>query len=70
MTKPISATNVARTKHLPLNQLVEVVLAGSRTILERAITSIDSNARHHLDKAQQVLEQILPYSGGAIRVGG
>lgn len=69
MTKPRSTTDVVRTKHLSLNQLVEGVLAGDRMILARAITLIESNARHHLEKAQQVLEQILPYSGRAIRVG-
>lgn len=42
---------------------------GDRTILARAITLIESNAPGHLAQAQEVLQALLPYTGGALRVG-
>ncbi len=67
--QPSSNTKKVKTKNLTLDQYVEGVLAGDRMILARTITLIESNAGHHLEKAQQVLRQILPYSGKAIRIG-
>ncbi|HIP70930.1 MAG TPA: methylmalonyl Co-A mutase-associated GTPase MeaB [Anaerolineae bacterium] len=45
------------------------VLSGSRAILARAITLIESNAPRHFDQAQELLRQLLPHTGSAIRVG-
>ncbi len=58
-----------RRKSLTIDQYVEGVLAGDRVILARTITLIESNAKHHLDVAQEVLRKILPHTGKAIRVG-
>ena len=49
--------------------LVEGVLAGDRTILAKAITLIESNAAQHFEKAQRVIEKLIPHSGESIRVG-
>ena len=48
---------------------VRGVLAGDRVMLARAITLVESNARHHFDQAQEVLGKLLPHTGQAIRVG-
>jgi LAO/AO transport system kinase len=45
------------------------ILSGDRTILARAITLVESNAPNHFEQAQQLLRQLLPYTGNAIRVG-
>ncbi|MCQ6273769.1 methylmalonyl Co-A mutase-associated GTPase MeaB [Bacillus sp. V3B] len=50
-------------------QLVEGILHGDRSLLARSITLIESNAEHHFHQAQQLLKQLLPYTGKAIRIG-
>ena len=60
---------MAKRKELSIDEYVNGVLNTDRMILARAITLVESNARHHLETAQQVLQQILPETGKAIRVG-
>jgi LAO/AO transport system kinase len=50
-------------------QYVEGILAHNKTIFSRAITLIESNLPEHRTQAEDVLEQILPYSGKSIRLG-
>lgn len=45
------------------------VLAGDRTVLARTLTLVESNAPAHIEKAQAVLTELLPHTGGAIRIG-
>ena len=55
---------------LPADQtLVNGVLAGQRRALAKAITLIESTRSDHQQRAQQVLNQLLPHTGKAIRVG-
>jgi LAO/AO transport system kinase len=54
---------------LTTDEYVAGVLAGDRAVLARAITLIESNAPAHFERAQQVLGQLLPHSGRAIRIG-
>ncbi len=42
---------------------------GNRSMLAQAITLIESNADHHFKKAQELLQQILPFSGNSVRIG-
>jgi LAO/AO transport system kinase len=49
--------------------LVNGVRAGNRTALARAITLVESRARHHRKPARELLSQLLPQSGCSIRVG-
>lgn len=48
---------------------VDGVSQGSRMILSRAITLIESNNQQHFAKAQRVLQQLLPLTGKAWRIG-
>lgn len=50
-------------------ELVDGILHGDRVMLSRAITLVESSRFDHRRKAQQVIEQCLPYSGKSIRVG-
>lgn len=53
----------------PAEEFVRGVLAGDRATLARAITLIESNAPAHFEPAQEVIRQLLPHSGRAVRVG-
>lgn len=58
-----------RRRRLSNEDYVAGVLAGDRTILARAITLIESNAAGHMVQAQEVLQALLPHTGGALRIG-
>lgn len=58
----------ARQK-LTLDDYERGILEGNRMILSRAITLIESNAPKHFDPAQELVQRVLPHTGGAIRVG-
>ena len=62
-------SNVPRRRELSIDEYVEGVRAGDRAILGRAISLVESNARAHHDVAQEVLTRLLPFTGGAHRVG-
>lgn len=54
---------------LTVQQHVDGVLSGDRTVLARTITLIESNAPEHYKKARRVLRVLLPYSGKSLRIG-
>jgi LAO/AO transport system kinase len=54
---------------LTTDDYVAGVLAGQRSVLGRAITLVESERASHQKKAQDVLEQLLPRTGKAYRVG-
>ncbi|KAA0549493.1 methylmalonyl Co-A mutase-associated GTPase MeaB [Bacillus sp. BGMRC 2118] len=60
---------VPRKREKSVNELSEGVLQGNRAVLAQAITLIESNAPRHFEKAQALLNQIIPSSGKSIRIG-
>ena len=54
---------------LTVDDYVDGVRAGDRAILARTITLVESANREHRQLAQQVLSALLPWTGGAHRVG-
>ena len=64
-----SRSSVQKRKNLSVSEYVKGVRAKDRTILARAITLIESNAAFHQQMAQEVLHELLPFSGHSIRVG-
>jgi LAO/AO transport system kinase len=56
-------------KHLTVNQYVEGIIRGNRTVLSQAITLIESNLSQHIEKAQEIIKLCLPHAGKSIRVG-
>ncbi len=54
---------------LSVAEHVDGVLAGDRTVLARTITLLESRNLAHRRVAQDVLQALLPHSGGAHRVG-
>jgi LAO/AO transport system kinase len=67
--KTASKRPTPRRRDLSIEDHVQGVLAGDRSILARTITLVESNAPAHIDKAQEVLRQLLPHTGESIRVG-
>ncbi|WP_026572587.1 methylmalonyl Co-A mutase-associated GTPase MeaB [Bacillus sp. UNC438CL73TsuS30] len=57
------------TQEVSVDDLYNGVLKGNRSILARAITLVESNAEHHFQKAQELLQKLLPCSGNSIRIG-
>lgn len=56
-------------KEHSVDEYVSGILEGNRTILSKAITLIESSLSEHYDKAQQIIEKCLPYSGNSLRIG-
>lgn len=52
-----------------IEQLAQGVLSGDRAKLAQAITLVESRAARHRPLARDLMQKILPHSGGAIRVG-
>ena len=58
-----------RAQEPTVEELVSGILHGDRTLLSRAITLVESSLFAHQQKAQQVIERCLPYSGKSVRLG-
>ena len=52
-----------------VEELVSGITHGDRTMLSRAITLVESTLHDHQQRAQQVIERCLPYSGKSVRLG-
>ena len=52
-----------------VDEFVQGVLNNDRTILAQAITLVESNAAKHVEKAQEVINNLLPHVGNSIRIG-
>jgi LAO/AO transport system kinase len=64
-----SKHRVRRPYALSVSEYVHGVLSGNRSVLARAITLVESRSRLHEAQAQEVLQQILPRTGQAKRIG-
>ena len=58
-----------RKSLLSAEAYMEGILKGNRVLLSQAITLIESANPAHFELAQTIIEQALPYSGNAIRIG-
>lgn len=56
-------------KQYSVDEIVEGILKGDVTMLSQAVTLVESVKPEHQEKAQQVIERCLPYSGNSIRIG-
>lgn len=56
-------------QRLSVETYAKGVLTGDRTTLSRAITIIESNLPEDRTLASEILQQILPHTGNAIRIG-
>ncbi|NVJ90746.1 MAG: methylmalonyl Co-A mutase-associated GTPase MeaB [Methylocystaceae bacterium] len=60
---------VRKRRQLSVDEYVDGVLAGDRTMLGRAISLVESTSARHRKMAQEMLLKLLPHSGNAHRVG-
>jgi len=51
------------------SELVAAILNKNKTALSRAITLVESTNPSHLEKANQVIRECLPYANNSIRIG-
>jgi len=58
-----------KKKKLTVDEYVSGILSGSRVILSRAVTLIESVKPEHQELAQQIILKCLPHSGKSIRIG-
>ncbi len=65
----MSATGKKKKRKYSVNEYVEGILSGNRTILSQAITLIESALPEHYKTAQSVIEKCLPYSSRSVRIG-
>jgi LAO/AO transport system kinase len=54
---------------LPPNYYLYGVLSGDRRVLAKAITLVESRLPAHRELSQQLVEALLPHTGGAVRLG-
>ena len=58
-----------KRQELSVADMVEGIVKGNVTILSQAVTLIESVNPSHQQKAQEVIEKCLPYSGNSVRIG-
>ena len=58
-----------KRKKISVQEYVDGILNGDRTILSRAITLIESTNNGHRQQAQEIINACLPYTGHSVRIG-
>lgn len=58
-----------RRRRFTIDEYVDGILHGDRTILSQAITLVESSLPEHYDIAQSVVERCLPASSRSVRIG-
>lgn len=59
----------AHAPRLTAKDYTEGIINGDRVKLSKAITIIESNSPKHFELGQKIIQDLLPYTGKAIRVG-
>jgi LAO/AO transport system kinase len=72
----VASNRIARVDgHMPtisplsIARLLDGIQAGNRAALGRAITLVESTKKEHQQQAQELLQAVLPNTGGAHRIG-
>ena len=71
IVNPNAIQRLKKTKQKPLSvdEYVEGIINGNRTILSKAITLVESALPEHHLMGQEIIEKCLPYSSSSIRIG-
>lgn len=56
-------------QEISIEDLKVGILKGERAKLAKGITLVESNAAHHFELAQDLLQSLLPYTGKSLRIG-
>lgn len=65
----LARIRATRRKRLTVDDYVEGILSGNRTVLSRAITLVESLKPEHYALSQEIIARCLPYSGKSYRIG-
>jgi len=65
----VTSAGNSNRQALSIDDYVEGIRQGSRGILAQAITLVESQQPTDGDRAQEVLRRLMPYTGGAHRIG-
>ncbi len=68
-SEAIKRLKAARKPKLSVDEMVEGIKNGNRTILSQAITLVESSLHENQEIAQQIIEKCLPLSGNSVRIG-
>src|SRR5690625_3229701 len=60
--------NLKRVKELSVDDFAHRIRSGDRASLSRAITLIESSKPKFREKGEKVIEKLLPYTGGSLRI--
>jgi LAO/AO transport system kinase len=66
---PDAFTNKKKKKKYTVQEYVDGITSGSRTILSQAITLIESNIAEHNEMGRDIIEKCLPLSSKSLRIG-
>lgn len=69
MAKNINKIKIPNKHQLSVDEYLNGITAGNRTILSKAITLIESSNQKHQEIADDLIEKCLPYSGKSTRIG-
>jgi len=58
-----------KRKKYAVDDYVEGIISGNRTILSQAITLVESSLPQHYEQAQFIIERCLQYSSNSLRIG-
>jgi len=64
-----AAQQTPQRRNLSIQEYLQGIRQGDRTILGRAISLVESNSLRHLESAQELLTLILPFTGHSFRIG-
>ncbi|WP_244094241.1 methylmalonyl Co-A mutase-associated GTPase MeaB [Jeotgalibacillus salarius] len=56
-------------EQIDVKQIADKIISGDRGYLSKGITLIESNASHHRQSANELIQHILPHIGKSVRVG-
>ena len=62
-------TAPVRRRRLSIEELSDGIRSGNRSMLARAITLVESNAVHHQEESQQLLDSLMDLTGNSLRIG-
>jgi LAO/AO transport system kinase len=65
----LSRVKMRRRKTYSVDEFVEHIISGNRTVLSQAITLVESSKSEHYDLAQEIIEKCLPRKGSSVRIG-
>ncbi len=58
-----------RRREMTVDEIVDGIIKGNVTVLSQAVTLVESVNPKHQQKAQEVIDKCLPYSGNSLRIG-